>query len=122
MARNSLLETKSIGSLMAQTEESGHKLKRAPGALDLTLPGIGGIIGTGIFVLRGVGAAPHAGPPFPGSPREPVAGQSSMASPFQPVYDSAARRPCLSARATSIQRNGQETVRCHSSPRSPSSN
>jgi len=62
MARNSLFKTKSIDSLMAQTEESGHKLKRALGAFDLTLLGIGGIIGTGIFVLTGVGAALHAGP------------------------------------------------------------
>ncbi|MBP1633771.1 MAG: amino acid permease family protein [Acidobacteria bacterium] len=62
MARNSLFKTKSIDLLMAQTEEKGHKLKRALGAFDLTLLGIGGIIGTGIFVLTGVGAALHAGP------------------------------------------------------------
>jgi len=37
-------------------------LKRCLGALDLTLLGIGCIIGTGIFVLTGVVAAQHAGP------------------------------------------------------------
>ncbi|PTU32758.1 amino acid permease [Stenotrophobium rhamnosiphilum] len=37
-------------------------LKRTLTALDLTLLGIGAIIGTGIFVLTGVAAAEHAGP------------------------------------------------------------
>ena len=37
-------------------------LKRSLTALDLTLLGIGAIIGTGIFVLTGVAAAQHAGP------------------------------------------------------------
>ena len=37
-------------------------LKRALGAFDLTMLGIGCIIGTGIFVLTGVVAAQHAGP------------------------------------------------------------
>src|SRR6478752_1640174 len=37
-------------------------LKRCLGAFDLTMLGIGAIIGTGIFVLTGVVAAEHAGP------------------------------------------------------------
>src|ERR1700704_3931274 len=37
-------------------------LKRCLGAFDLTMLGIGCIIGTGIFVLTGVVAAQHAGP------------------------------------------------------------
>jgi APA family basic amino acid/polyamine antiporter len=37
-------------------------LKRVLGAVDLTLLGIGAIIGTGIFVLTGQAAAAHAGP------------------------------------------------------------
>lgn len=37
-------------------------LKRCLSALDLTLLGIGAIIGAGIFVLTGVAAATHAGP------------------------------------------------------------
>jgi APA family basic amino acid/polyamine antiporter len=61
MAEN-LFATKSIEMLIAQTEEKGHKLKKALGALDLTLLGIGAIIGTGIFVLTGVAAATYAGP------------------------------------------------------------
>jgi APA family basic amino acid/polyamine antiporter len=40
----------------------GHSLKRALGPIDLTLLGIGGIIGTGIFVLTGVAAQQDAGP------------------------------------------------------------
>jgi len=57
-----LFAKKSINDLIAQTEEKGHKLKRVLSAFDLTLLGIGAIIGTGIFVLTGVAAAIHAGP------------------------------------------------------------
>src|ERR1700722_8032788 len=39
-------------------------LKRCLGAFDLTMLGIGCIIGTGIFVLTGVVAAQHAGPAY----------------------------------------------------------
>lgn len=41
---------------------TGSGLKRCLGALDLTLLGIGAIIGTGIFVLTGIAAATQAGP------------------------------------------------------------
>ncbi|HUL18408.1 MAG TPA: amino acid permease [Steroidobacteraceae bacterium] len=56
-----LLATKSIDELHAQ-EVSGNQLRRALSATQLTLLGIGGIIGTGIFVLTGTAAANHAGP------------------------------------------------------------
>lgn len=59
---NNFFAKKSVDELLAQTEESEHKLKRALGSFDLVLLGIGAIIGTGIFVLTGVGAALHAGP------------------------------------------------------------
>ena len=39
-----------------------HTLRRALGALDLTLIGIGSVIGAGIFVIAGTAAAQHAGP------------------------------------------------------------
>jgi APA family basic amino acid/polyamine antiporter len=42
--------------------ETGSKLEPCLGAWDLTLLGIGAIIGTGIFVLTGVAAATQAGP------------------------------------------------------------
>src|SRR6266478_1935120 len=63
MARQ-LLATKSIAELHEQ-EASGNQLRRALTATQLTLLGIGGIIGTGIFVLTGVAAADHAGPALP---------------------------------------------------------
>ena len=56
-----LLATKSIDELHAQ-EASGNELRRALTATQLTLLGIGGIIGTGIFVLTGMAAAQNAGP------------------------------------------------------------
>jgi basic amino acid/polyamine antiporter, APA family len=43
-------------------EASDKRLKRALGAPSLIAFGIGGIIGTGIFVLTGLAAAQHAGP------------------------------------------------------------
>jgi APA family basic amino acid/polyamine antiporter len=44
------------------TEEPEHQLKKELSALDLTVFGIGVIIGTGIFVLTGVAANSTAGP------------------------------------------------------------
>jgi len=45
-----------------QAEASDKKLVRALGVPSLIAFGIGGIIGTGIFVLTGLAAAQHAGP------------------------------------------------------------
>ncbi|HWW32390.1 MAG TPA: amino acid permease [Steroidobacteraceae bacterium] len=59
-----LLATKSITELQEQ-ESSGNQLRRALTATQLTLLGIGGVIGTGIFVLTGVAAAQNAGPALP---------------------------------------------------------
>ncbi len=39
-----------------------HQLRRALGRFDLTLIGIGSVIGAGIFVVAGTAAAEHAGP------------------------------------------------------------
>jgi basic amino acid/polyamine antiporter, APA family len=58
---NQLLATKSISDLHAD-DASGPQLRRVLSATALTALGIGGIIGTGIFVLTGVAAANHAGP------------------------------------------------------------
>lgn len=56
-----LFRKKSIDLLIAEAG-GGSGLKKTLGALDLTMLGIGAIIGTGIFVLTGVAAAEHAGP------------------------------------------------------------
>src|SRR3954468_1181603 len=59
----SLFSTKPISRIIAEAEETGaHTLKKTLSALDLTMLGIGGIIGTGIFVLTGQAAGKHAGP------------------------------------------------------------
>src|SRR3989338_11161828 len=57
-----LLKTKSIEQLVRDVEERGKALRRSLTAWDLTLLGIGAIIGTGIFVLTGTAAATQAGP------------------------------------------------------------
>ena len=56
-----LFRRKSITALQAEAA-GDHSLKRALGALNLTMLGIGAIIGTGIFVLTGTVAAQNAGP------------------------------------------------------------
>lgn len=59
----SLFATKPINQIIAEAEESGeHTFKKALTSLDLTMLGIGAIIGTGIFVLTGQAAGKHAGP------------------------------------------------------------
>jgi APA family basic amino acid/polyamine antiporter len=61
-----LWATKSITVLRAEAEATGERsLKRTLGALNLTMLGIGAIIGAGIFVLTGLAAALHAGPAVP---------------------------------------------------------
>ncbi|MEU9097788.1 amino acid permease [Streptomyces sp. NPDC048361] len=62
MARNSLFRTKSIEQSIQDTEEPEHALKKSLSALDLTVFGVGVIIGTGIFVLTGKVAKENAGP------------------------------------------------------------
>src|SRR6185295_7140746 len=58
----SLWATKSVAALRAEADATGERsLKRTLGALNLTMLGIGAIIGAGIFVLTGLAAALHAG-------------------------------------------------------------
>jgi basic amino acid/polyamine antiporter, APA family len=57
-----IFRRKPVATLMAEAGGGSSSLKRALGALDLTLLGIGAIVGAGIFVLTGVAAAEYAGP------------------------------------------------------------
>jgi len=57
-----LLRTKSVEQSMADTEDVDYQLKKNLSALDLTVFGIGVIIGAGIFTLTGKAAAEFAGP------------------------------------------------------------
>jgi basic amino acid/polyamine antiporter, APA family len=56
-----LFATRDVSSLLTETHETGHELKRAVNSWQLTAMGVGAIIGTGIFVVIGEGAA-IAGP------------------------------------------------------------
>src|SRR4051812_4487358 len=60
--KNPLLRIKPIDLILKQSDEPEHALKRTLTALSITAMGIGAIVGTGIFVLTGVGAAKYAGP------------------------------------------------------------
>lgn len=62
VAMNRLFQTKSIESMRVELESEKNPLRRVLGPLDLTLLGVGGIIGAGIFVLTGHAAAQYAGP------------------------------------------------------------
>ena len=57
-----LWRTKSIEQSIADTEEPEHQLRKRLSALDLTVFGVGVVIGTGIFVLTGQAAGVQAGP------------------------------------------------------------
>jgi basic amino acid/polyamine antiporter, APA family len=59
---SNLFRTKSIEQLVGDVEHGSKSLRRSLSAWDLTLLGIGAIIGTGIFVLTGTAAANQAGP------------------------------------------------------------
>ncbi len=58
----SLLRTKSIEQSIADTDEPEYKLKKTLSALDLTVFGVGVVIGAGIFTLTGRAAHNVAGP------------------------------------------------------------
>jgi APA family basic amino acid/polyamine antiporter len=59
---SSLFRTKKVEQSILDTEEPEHALKKSLSALDLTVFGVGVIIGTGIFVLTGTVARNNAGP------------------------------------------------------------
>lgn len=64
---NKLFKIKSLSSILAETHDPKTRLKRALGAFDLILLGMGAIIGAGIFATIGTAAAgdalrPGAGP------------------------------------------------------------
>jgi len=52
-----LFKTKNLNALLHESEEPQHQLKRSLGSFDLTMLGIGAIIGTGIFAVVGTAAA-----------------------------------------------------------------
>lgn len=60
--RSGFFRTKSVEDSLKDTEEPEHALKKSLSALDLTVFGVGVIIGTGIFVLTGKVAKENAGP------------------------------------------------------------
>src|SRR3712207_944000 len=53
---------KSVEDSIRDTDEPEHRLKKNLSGLDLTVFGVGVIIGTGIFVLTGIVARDQAGP------------------------------------------------------------
>ena len=58
----SLMRTKSIEQSIRETDEPEYKLKKRLSALDLTVFGVGVIIGAGIFTVTGRAALQYAGP------------------------------------------------------------
>ena len=58
----SMLATKPLSLIKAESEDGEHSLKRTLGPGSLVALGIGAIIGAGLFALTGVAAADNAGP------------------------------------------------------------
>ena len=63
----SIFQVKSVDEIMAESHEKGHKLVRVLGAFDVTMIGIGAIIGAGIFAMVGE-AAVGASSGYPAGP------------------------------------------------------
>src|SRR5262245_6436159 len=61
-AMSHLWKRKSLESLLADTSDDAHTLKKTLGPLNLIALGIGAIIGAGLFVQTARAAADHAGP------------------------------------------------------------
>lgn len=61
-ANSGMFRTKSVEQSIRDTEEPEHALRKSLSAWDLTVFGVGVIIGTGIFVLTGKVAKENAGP------------------------------------------------------------
>jgi len=62
MQKRSIFYKKPITGCAGEPLDAGQGLKRVLGPVDLTLLGIGAIIGAGIFVITGHAAAQYAGP------------------------------------------------------------
>jgi APA family basic amino acid/polyamine antiporter len=67
-----IFRTKNLDDILASAQEKGHTLKRTLGPINVTLLGIGAIIGAGIFATVGTAAA--------GDASRPGAGPSLMVS------------------------------------------
>src|SRR5437667_8776127 len=67
-----LFRRKGMDQLTAEAEEPGHRLKKALGAFDVTMLGIGAIVGAGIFATIGTATA--------GDPTRPGAGPALILS------------------------------------------
>src|SRR5258707_3989504 len=61
-----IFRTKNLDDILASAQEKGHELKRTLGPINVTLLGIGAIIGAGIFAIVGTAAAGDAARPGAG--------------------------------------------------------
>src|SRR5215471_16618787 len=61
-----LFRTKNLDDILASSKEERHQLKRTLGPINITLLGIGAIIGAGIFATIGTAAAGDASRPGAG--------------------------------------------------------
>src|SRR5260370_26278448 len=61
-----IFRTKNLDDILASAQAEGHKLKRTLGPINITLLGIGAIIGAGIFATVGTAAAGDASRPGAG--------------------------------------------------------
>ena len=57
-----LFRRKFLHQIIEDLDTQGHRLHRSLDAFDLTVLGVGAIVGVGIFVLTGTAAAKYAGP------------------------------------------------------------
>jgi APA family basic amino acid/polyamine antiporter len=66
LTAHQIFRTKSLDRLVSESEDPQHQLKRSLGAFDVTMLGIGAIVGAGIFATIGTAAAGDASRPGAG--------------------------------------------------------
>jgi basic amino acid/polyamine antiporter, APA family len=66
LTTHQIFRTKSLDHLVSEAEDPQHQLKRSLGAFDVTMLGIGAIVGAGIFATIGTAAAGDASRPGAG--------------------------------------------------------
>src|SRR5260370_14367050 len=103
-----IFRTKNLDDILASAQEEGHKLKRTLGPINITLLGIGAIIGAGIFATVGTAAA--------GDASRPGAGPSLMLSFVITAVVCALTALCYSQMAAMGPLSGSACTSCFAPP------
>src|SRR6516162_10901552 len=100
-----MFRTKNLDDIIAASQEERHQLKRTLGPINVTLLGIGAIIGAGIFATVGTAAA--------GDASRPGAGPSLMLSFMITAVVCAFTALCYAEMAAMVPISGSAYTYCY---------